>query len=205
MNVILDATPREDTPSRDDDRLPGRGWLARAIARQPDLHTTLEAVVSQAGVADLGDAVGVLMVQGRRITVGAASDPDVRRADELQLECGQGPGVESILTGRGFISDDLRLDGRWRFWGPQAADAGWLSALSVPLSDGHTFGSLNVYSRQVQSFSRDDRAVAEAFAQHATAALVSIRQHPGRSGPAPRGVVPGFGGRTGGTSQSWSS
>jgi len=111
------------------------------------------------------------MVRGRRIAVAAASDADVRRGDELQLECGQGPGVEAILTRQSFNADDLRLDDRWRFWGPQAARLGWLSVLSVGLADGDTFGSLTLYSRQVHSFGPTDVAVAEAFAAHAAMAV----------------------------------
>jgi len=109
------------------------------------------------------------MVQGRTITVAAASDADVRRADELRLEWGQGSGVEAILTRRNFRADDLRLNGRWRFWERQAARLGWLSVMSVPLADGDTLASLTVYSRQVRSFSHVEQAVAEAFAGHAVA------------------------------------
>jgi GAF domain-containing protein len=154
-----------------EDRLATVGWLARRMKPQPDQDATLRAVIRQAVSADLGDAVGVLMVRGRRITVGAASDLDVRRAEELQLDASEGPGVEAILTGGSFIGDDLRLDSRWRFWGPRAAAVGWLSALTVSLADGDTFGSLTLYSRQVCSFSPADLAVAEAFAEHAAHAL----------------------------------
>lgn len=154
-----------------DDRLAALAWLARGLDREQELESTLQAVIDLAGRADLGDSVGLLMVTGRTISARVASDQDVRRANELQLECNQGPGVEAILTHRNFVSPDLRLDERWRFWGPRAADAGWLSVLSVRLADGDTFGSLNVYSRQIDSFSADDVAVAEAFAAHAAIAL----------------------------------
>jgi GAF domain-containing protein len=159
-----------------DGRLAALGWLGREMGRQPDLEATLGSVVRQARRADLGDAVGVLMVQGRRIAVAAASDAEVRRADELQLESRQGPGVEAILTRQSSIADDLRLDGRWRFWGPQAARLGWLSVLSVGLADGDTFGSLTLYSRQVRSFSPTDVAVAETFAAHAAIAVGNARE-----------------------------
>jgi GAF domain-containing protein len=173
---VLDATAgTARTSTGVGDRPAASGPLGRGPERQPDLYTVLRAVVRRAGATDLGDAVGVLMVTGRRITVGPASDPEVRRAGELQLECGQGPGVESILTGRSFIADDLRLDSRWRFWGPLAADAGWLSVLSVPLSDGRSFGALSVYSRQVLSYSAGDLAVAQAFAEQAVGALTIAR------------------------------
>jgi GAF domain-containing protein len=171
MDVTLDAVSE-----RADDRLAALAWLARGMDRQLDLEATLEAVVHQADRADLGDSVGLLMVKGRTIAASAASNPEVSRANELQLECNQGPGVEAILTRRSFISTDLRLDERWRFWGPRAADAGWLSVLSVGLADGDTIGSLNVYSRQVHSFSSDDLVVAEAFAAHAAIALANARE-----------------------------
>jgi GAF domain-containing protein len=164
-----------------DDRLAAIDWLARRMERQPDLAATRRAVVDQARRADLGDAVGLLLVRDGTITVGAASDPEVRLADRLQLKCGQGPGVEAIVTRRSYVSDDLRLDSRWRFWGPQAAAAGWRSALSVELVDGDTHGSLTLYSRQTRSFSRDDVTVAEAFAGHAAIALSNAQERLPRS------------------------
>jgi GAF domain-containing protein len=180
-------------PTVEDDRLPRLGWLARRLERQPGVEVALRAVVEQARAADLADAVGVLIVKGRKIAVGAASDPDVRRADELQLNSGQGPGVEAILTRRNFISDDLRLDGRWRFWGPRAAAAGWLSVLTVALADGDTFASLNLYSRHVHSFNHADLALAEAFAAHAASALKQARDRPVPSAHKARPVGTGPG------------
>ena len=99
MDVTLDAVSE-----RADDRLAALAWLARGMDRQLDLEATLEAVVHQADRADLGDSVGLLMVKGRTIAASAASNPEVSRANELQLECNQGPGVEAILTRRSFIS-----------------------------------------------------------------------------------------------------
>jgi GAF domain-containing protein len=171
MKVETVDPPAATPPATTEDRLATVGWLAQRMERQPDQDATLRAVIRQAVSADLADAVGVLMVRGRRITVGAASDLDVRRAEELQLDSSEGPGVEAILTRQSLICDDLRLDGRWRFWGPRAAALGWLSALTVCLADSDTFGSLTLYSRQVCSFSPADMAVAEAFAEHAAHAL----------------------------------
>ncbi|HEX8510345.1 MAG TPA: GAF and ANTAR domain-containing protein [Propionibacteriaceae bacterium] len=171
MDVKIDAVS-----DKTDDRLAALAWLAQGMDRQPDLEATLQAVVHQADRVDLGDSVGLLMVKGRTIAPSAASNPEVTRANQLQLECNQGPGVEAILSRRSFISSDLRLDERWRFWGPRAADAGWLSVLSVRLADGDTIGSLNVYSRQVHSFSPDDLVVAEAFAARAAIALANARE-----------------------------
>jgi GAF domain-containing protein len=171
MDVDLDVVREVE-----DDRVAALGWLGRRMERQPDLRSTLRELVQQARMADLADAVGVLMVRDRSIAVAVASDLDVRRADQLQLDCSQGPGVEAILTRRTFVSDDLRLDARWRFWGPRAAAVGWLSVLSVRLADGDTFGSLNLYSRQVSSFGPADLAVAEAFAGHAAVSLARVRE-----------------------------
>jgi GAF domain-containing protein len=172
--------PAAVTPSATiEDRLATVQWLAQRMQRQPDQDATLRAVIRQAVSADLGDAVGVLMVRSRRITVGAASDLDVRRVETLQLDTSEGPGVEAILTRGSFIADDLRLDSRWRFWGPRAAAVGWLSSMTVCLADGDTFGSLTLYSRQVCSFSPADLVVAETFAEHAAHALA--RTERGRS------------------------
>ena len=157
-------------------RLAEFAGVAREMARQPDLETTVSTVVQQARQARLGEAVGLFLVDARSITAVASSEPDVARADALQLECGEGPGVEAIMRRRDFISGDLRLDGRWRFWGPQAARLGWLSMLSVGLGDGDTIGALTVYSRLPRFFSEEDLGVAEVFATHAALAVANARE-----------------------------
>jgi GAF domain-containing protein len=150
--------------------------MAQRMNRLNDVEETLRAVLAEAQAAELGDAVGLLLVQGRLITSAAASDPEVERADRLQLECGEGPGVEAILRRRGFVAPDLRVNEQWRSWAPQAVRMGWVSVLTVGLADGETFGALNVYSRRPGQFDEQRAAVARAFAAHASLAVSNARE-----------------------------
>jgi len=156
-------------------RLAAFAMMAKQMV-QPDVEATLSAVVGEAKGLKLGDAVGVLLVEGRSITAAAASEPDVERANQLQLQCGEGPGVDTIMRRRNLIADDLRLEDDWERWGPQATRLGWLSVLSVRISDGETFGALNLYSRQSSGFDSNDLGVAEAFALHAAVAVTVARE-----------------------------
>lgn len=149
--------------------------LAGQMLRQDTLEQTMQTIVEVARKAELSDDVTLMVVQGRKIMTVGDSGAEVRRADQLQLEWGEGPSVEAILRRRDFTSDDLRLDSRWRFWGPQAAKLGWLSVLSVGLADQNTFGALTLYSRQVSSFGERELGVAEVFATHAAVALSTAR------------------------------
>jgi GAF domain-containing protein len=106
----------------------------------------------------------------------AASDPAVTTADLLQLECGEGTGVEAIMRCRGFVSDDLQLDPSWPTWGPEVARLGLRSALSVRLAHGDTVGALNFYAHEPLSFGSEDLALAEVFAVHASVAVGTARQ-----------------------------
>jgi GAF domain-containing protein len=141
------------------------------------LDHTLEVVMTSSRQAFLCDAVGILLVQDGRITTASATGPDVERADELQVECGEGPCVEAITRQRDFIADDLGTDSRWPSWGPRAAALGWRSILSVGLAGTErAFGALNLYPRQEAFFNPDDLALAEMFSAQASVALAGARE-----------------------------
>ena len=157
-------------------RLAAFGEMAREMAQQADLEGTLQAVLEQARRAAIGDAVGILLVEGRSISAVAASDPAVTSADLLQLEHGEGTGVEAIMRCRNFVCDDLQLDPSWQTWGPEVSRLGLRSVLSVRLAHGDTVGALNFYAHKPLSFGPEDLALAEVFAAHASVAVGTSRQ-----------------------------
>jgi GAF domain-containing protein len=151
--------------------------MARDMATPADLSHTLDAVMAAAKRAFLCDAVGILLVKEGKVTTAAVTDAAVRRADDLQMECGEGPCLEAITQRQDFLSDDLRVDPRWPSWGPQAAELGWRSILSVGLFGGdRPFGALNLYSRQSAYFSPEDLGVGEMFSAQAAMALAGARE-----------------------------
>jgi GAF domain-containing protein len=169
----LDSVSGVETAER---RLAAFAGMAHEMSQPRDLEGTLQSVLEQARRTGIGDAVGILLVEGRSITAAAASEPAVTTADLLQLECGEGTGVEAIMRCRGFLSNDLGLDPQWATWGPQAAQLGLRSVLSVRLAHGDTLGALSIYAREPMAFGSEDLAVAEVFAAHASVAVAMARQ-----------------------------
>jgi GAF domain-containing protein len=134
-----------------------------------------QAVMDTARETFSCDAVGLLLVTEGGLTVAAATRQSVVRANALQLSWGEGPCLEALRTGQPSIADDVRIDRRWRFWGPEAADLGFRSALSLPLVDGFPFGALSLYSGATSFFTADDVARGTTLAGHAGAALSRTR------------------------------
>jgi GAF domain-containing protein len=170
-----------DTPvGAADRRLADFAASAREMARPTNLEHTLDVVMDRVQQAFLCDAVGILLVDNGHITTAAASEAAVKQVDDLQMSCGEGPCLEAITRRHDHIVHDLRSDSRWLRWGPQAADLGWRSILSLGLSDDErTFGALNLYARQTSFFSTDDLAMGEVFSAHAAIALAGARERGG--------------------------
>jgi GAF domain-containing protein len=138
-----------------------------------DLGQTVRAIVAGAREHTTAAEVGVFRRRaGAEVEVAGTSTELVRRADELQLQLGQGPCRAAALTNDTYRVDHLDADRRWPRWTAAAAGLGWRSILSIPLATGGgCLGALNLYSDRPWSFSSDDAAAAQVFARHASLAL----------------------------------
>jgi transcriptional regulator with GAF, ATPase, and Fis domain len=140
----------------------------------------LELIVS--GVLQVvpgAEHAGVSMVEGRVVfTSRAPSDDLVRRVDELQSTCGEGPGVSASRNGLTVQVDDLAAEAhRWPTFARAAAACGAVSMLCFPLYAGDfSLGVLNVYSSRVGEFDENSRALGELYASYASLALGRVRQ-----------------------------
>lgn len=158
-------------------RLADFAVAARAMAKPVGLEQTLGVVLGHVRQSFLADAVGILLVESGQPTSAAASAAGARRADALQLECGEGPCLETLTKREGLAVDSLPTDTRWQVWGPQAADLGWRSHLSIGLrDDDHIFGCLSLYSRQSSFFTPDDLDLGEVFGAYVAIALAGARE-----------------------------
>jgi GAF domain-containing protein len=144
--------------------------MVRDMFLLSDLRQTMDTVAGLAANIFACQAA-VLRVDHGRMICGAATHPAVQRAGELQIDCGEGPSVDAIVDRRHSVVDDLRVEGRWRFWAPQAARLGFRSVVSVSLTEHNIEGVVNLYSRRPSTFQAADLATAEVFAQHAALAL----------------------------------
>jgi hypothetical protein len=145
---------------------------------------TVEAIIAHAHelVPDAEDiSITVRARRGRHETLGASS-ATAEFLDRLQYDMDEGPCIEAADdigdTGTEWLrSGNLRVDPRWPRWGPQAADKGFESLLSIRLSArGERLGALNMYSRTSGAFSdREGIDLAVLYAVHVSYALASAK------------------------------
>ena len=97
--------------------------------------------------------------------------------DEKQYERGHGPCLHAARTGELTEIADMRTDSRWPDYTRRATELGNLSSLAVPLvidEDERIFGSLNLYSRQLEAFDQDSRSAAMAFGPYTAVAAGNV-------------------------------
>jgi ANTAR domain/GAF domain len=118
------------------------------------------------------DAAGVILIaDGASYVAAEASTTDAATADGLQIEHYEGPGLDAITGLQPVLAADLRLDSRWRFWGPLAAGLGYQSVLSLELTDGGPLGALTLYSQRPSFFGADFVAPGKDLAQQVSIAI----------------------------------
>lgn len=167
-------------------RIPEGQALAGAFAQiARDLQT--EATPEQAGTRIVAAAVqtvpgchhaGVSLVyRYGRIETTAASDDVAAAVDAIQYELRQGPCLETIRDHESYLISDLATESRWPSFSRRAAEEiGIRSMLSLRLFVGDdTLGALNLYSREVDAFDEDGRAIGAILAAHAAVAMSTAR------------------------------
>jgi GAF domain-containing protein len=152
--------------------------LARDLHDQPNLEKTLEKIVESA-VAALGcDCAGLLMTsKDNQLLASTASDPTSEKADKLQVELHEGPGILAVADSRTCLVSDTAADMRWPRWTHGVRDLHLGSALAVRLWTSQSIlGALNLYAGSPGWFDPDALAAAQTFGHHASIALASAKQ-----------------------------
>ncbi len=155
--------------------------IAQTLHAQEDVEQTLHGIAELACATVNSDMCGVMVVHGNnKVVTAAVTDERVRRVDNLQLECGEGPCLEAMEDHTTFIIADTVTETRWPTWCRSIVELGVRSVLSVRLfTQSGTIGSLNIYSSQPKHFDADDAAVAAVFAGHASVALAAAQTESG--------------------------
>jgi GAF domain-containing protein len=142
-------------------------------------NETLETALGH--VADIAvraipacDAAGVSLLEQGQVSTAAASGPLVLRVDRHQESAGEGPCMETLVTGEPRRSPQLQTDERWPTFRPAAVREGVVSCLSLPLVIGNhgTAGALNLYS-QKQPFEQLDEDIGRRFVTPASVAVAN--------------------------------
>jgi hypothetical protein len=132
------------------------GAVARTLQAEPDVDTTLAAIV-KAAVDHVPGAeyAGISMVErGRRIRTVAPTAEVVSTIDEVQYRTGQGSCLNGIAEHEVFRTGDLTSESRWPLFTPAAAATGMRSMLAYRLFvTDTTLGSLNLYSTKMSGVS----------------------------------------------------
>ncbi len=153
------------------------GAIARTLQAEPDVDTTLAAIVTAALKQVTGtDYAGISLIERGKIRTVAPTDDVVSAIDEVQYRTGQGPCVDAIDTHEIYRTGDLTAETRWPEFTPAAAATGMRSMLAYRLfvSDT-TLGSLNLYSRGIDAFSDQTERDGRVFASHAAIALTGAQ------------------------------
>lgn len=125
---------------------------------------------------DAGEAGLMLADPEGHMQLVASSSHQMRLLELLELQHDQGPCPEAYRTGTAVQVPDLHdAETRWpKFVGP-ALEAGYLSALALPLRlRDETIGALNLLRVEAGTLPNDDITTAQALADVAT---IGILQH----------------------------
>jgi GAF domain-containing protein len=152
--------------------------LAHELHDQTNLEKTLEKIVESAPAVVGCDYAGVLVAsKGKQFDAITASDPVAEKADKLQVELHEGPGIAAVADTRTTLVADTAADMRWPRWAAGMRDLQLGSVLAVRLwTSQSTLGALNLYASSPRWFDTDALAVAEVLGRHASIALSSARE-----------------------------
>ncbi|SDP38336.1 GAF domain-containing protein [Nakamurella panacisegetis] len=142
-----------------------------------ELETTLRQVIAAAVDAELGDHVSVSeRVPGGEMKTTASSGELVALIDKSQHRLWEGPCIDGVYFRDVLTSSAVATDPRWPRWGPEIAEWGITSLISVHLfADQDAMAALNVYSDRPRDYSEDDREAARLIAAHASIAFAHVR------------------------------
>ena len=107
----------------------------------------------------------------------ASSSEAMRVLELFELQANEGPCFDCLQSGVASIGEALEdsLD-RWPRFAPEAIAAGFRSASAVPMRlRGEVIGALNLFRDVAGPVSADDAAIAQAFADVATIAILQHR------------------------------
>jgi GAF domain-containing protein len=177
---MIDMTPGTVMDVTAGDMAAG-GVAARFAQLALDLHQsggteeTVEAVVRFALQAlDCSHAGVALIVGNGRLQIPATTDPVVAEIYALQVAGGHGPLADSMRDHSVVRVRDTAAEDRWPLWAARVRDLGVRSVLDVPLTTAaSTVGVLGLYSVHEDAFGRDEEAIAEILARHASVAVAS--------------------------------
>lgn len=164
----------EDASSATGEAVPG---AANAEPSKEDARLRL-AVATAVQLVDGCEHASITVVEDEALRVRAATEEVAERADRLQHELGEGPGLDAVRTRSTVVSHDLAEDERWPSWRAGAAtDLGLACAVSLWVEAEQSFqGTLNLYGTRPHALTPDALATAAAIAERLGVAVLAGRE-----------------------------
>ena len=164
------------TPVKSELSCDGLAESVREAFSQKSPRESLQVMVEVALAGGPGDRASVTASgSGQSTETVAASDDLVIKADRLQWDLGQGPGLDAVRTADVLFAEDLLVDQRWPRWAPLVAGLGFEAVMVVPLFTDSVLGTLHLYSHCSRRYSEDDVAAARTVAAHTSVVLAHAR------------------------------
>ncbi len=146
-----------------------------------DDYDVVDLLTGMAGrcVSLLGASAAGVMLASPSGSLGlvASSSEAMRLLELFELQAAEGPCVDAFHSGETVEHEVLTSgSGRWPLFTAAALEAGFSSALAIPLRwrDG-ILGALNILSVSPEPMAEPDRIVARAFADLAALSIVQHR------------------------------
>lgn len=152
--------------------------LACEIAGARTVEDSVRILVAFVGEILRSGHVSLSRTERSRLVPVATTSETVRRADELQVEAGEGPCLaDDGVGGPAQVSSDLVRDPRWPTWGPMAGELGFTGAVWAPLrAGGRRLGTMTVYAEAPDVLGAAEREIVQALSHQASATLRAARE-----------------------------
>ena len=164
-------------PSMPADRV---GTVLAAMATvDGDAPTVIDRVcVAAVALLSLSGAGISLMADGQLRGSAGVSEPGIAAVQELQLELGEGPGVDAWTSDGPVLEPDLAVRGsiRWPTFAPAAEGAGVCAVFAFPLQAGTIrIGVLMLYRDHVGPLASEELALGLVLADVATQVVLALQ------------------------------
>lgn len=148
--------------------------LADILVHEFDLDDLLGRVVEEAVRLVPVQGAAIIVERANTMTLAAASDPTVRRLEELELAVGSGPCVDAAhdMNPRS-VTDTAELEQIWPTYGSAFVAAGYRALFARSLRENEQpIGALNLFSGSDAPLSDCNVHLAQALADIAALAVV---------------------------------
>ncbi|KJK40113.1 antitermination regulator [Lentzea aerocolonigenes] len=154
------------------------GGVARTLQAEPDVVTTLRAIVKAAvDYVPGAEHAGISLVERGKIRTVAPTSGIVETIDQLQYDLREGPCHDAIAEHQTYRTGNVGDEPRWPAFGPAAASVSIHSLLSYRLFvTDRTLGALNLYSSRANAFDEQTEEDGRLFATHAAIALIGAQR-----------------------------